>query len=140
MSVPAVGASLKRTGIEQSNKCGVRWYLVVVRDQLIGDSYLSPLATVIFPHPGLVVRSLGTCPEERAKITRGHPRSRYPHRRGGLAPWREPERWAQQYGFDRALVITGSMLDDYLRRATGWRLIRQTRVAAFHARCTADQQ
>jgi hypothetical protein len=44
------------------------------------------------------------------------------------------ERWAWDYGFDRALTQKGSGFDRYLRRAPGWTLVRETEVASLYRR------
>lgn len=44
------------------------------------------------------------------------------------------ESWRKQYDFRYALVATGTPLDEYLRRAKGWRLLTQDSAAAlYHA-------
>lgn len=47
------------------------------------------------------------------------------------------DRWAQQYGFDRALVATGSPFDHILRRDSTWRVVRETKAATLHERIVA---
>jgi hypothetical protein len=44
------------------------------------------------------------------------------------------ERWAEEYGFDRALVIPGSGFDRYLRGADGWVRIDGTADAVLYRR------
>jgi hypothetical protein len=44
------------------------------------------------------------------------------------------EQWADQYGFDRALVESGSGFDLYLKEAPGWTEIGRTPSAALYAR------
>jgi hypothetical protein len=43
-------------------------------------------------------------------------------------------RWAQQYGFDRALLMTGSSVDRHLRSHPNWWVVRETRAATLHER------
>ncbi|HBI45388.1 MAG TPA: hypothetical protein DDY78_21430 [Planctomycetales bacterium] len=48
-----------------------------------------------------------------------------------------PERielWADEYGFDRALVLPGSGFDRYLSDADGWALVRRTPEAVLYRR------
>jgi hypothetical protein len=49
------------------------------------------------------------------------------------------DRWAEQYGFDRALVITGLSIDWYLRNSGGWRVVGETPAATFHERVGAPK-
>jgi hypothetical protein len=44
------------------------------------------------------------------------------------------EQWAGQYGFDRALVIAGSRLDEYLGQAPRWALVKRTSTGALYRR------
>lgn len=44
------------------------------------------------------------------------------------------EQWADQYGFDTALIQTGSAFDLYLRRASGWHMVRRTEAATLYRR------
>jgi hypothetical protein len=44
------------------------------------------------------------------------------------------DRWADRYGFDLALTVTGSAFDRYLRHARTWALIRETRAASLYRR------
>jgi hypothetical protein len=51
--------------------------------------------------------------------------------------WDNPglvDRWARQYGFDRALTVTGSTFDRYLRFAPSWKVVAQTTAATLHER------
>jgi hypothetical protein len=48
------------------------------------------------------------------------------------------EEWAQQYRFDRALVIPGSGFDRYLSDADGWRRVGGTADAVLYRRATAE--
>jgi hypothetical protein len=53
------------------------------------------------------------------------------------AYYHHPERieaWAQEYGFDRALVVPDTALDHYLREASGWALVRRTEGAVLYRR------
>jgi hypothetical protein len=47
------------------------------------------------------------------------------------------ERWAEEYGFDRALTLRGSVLDWYLRQASGWGVVRETETATLSERVGA---
>jgi hypothetical protein len=47
------------------------------------------------------------------------------------------DRWARHYGFDRALVVTGSPLDRNLRRDNAWTVVRETKAATLHERAVA---
>jgi hypothetical protein len=49
------------------------------------------------------------------------------------------DRWARRYGFDRALVVTGSSIDWYLRNSGGWRVVGETTAAALHERITVQK-
>lgn len=54
----------------------------------------------------------------------------------------QPERideWARQYGFDRALTITGSSFDRWLRQASSWSLERETPAASWHRRDASQE-
>jgi hypothetical protein len=42
--------------------------------------------------------------------------------------------WAQQYGFDQALTVTGSPFDYNLRQDRAWRVVRETPAATLHER------
>ena len=42
------------------------------------------------------------------------------------------DQWAEQYGFDTALVVTGSLLDRYLHYAKDWEVIRETLAATLY--------
>jgi hypothetical protein len=42
------------------------------------------------------------------------------------------EQWADQYGFDRALVVPNTMMDDYLAHAPGWTVLRRTSTAVLY--------
>jgi hypothetical protein len=44
------------------------------------------------------------------------------------------DRWAGQFGFDRALVVTGSAIDQYLRLSNGWQVVAETKPATLHER------
>jgi hypothetical protein len=46
------------------------------------------------------------------------------------------EAWADEYGFDRALVIPDSKFDQYLQKAPGWAMIQQTPGAVLYRRAT----
>jgi hypothetical protein len=53
--------------------------------------------------------------------------------------YRHPERvedWAQEYGFDRALVIPDSAFDCYLQTASNWVVVRRTEGAVLYRRTT----
>jgi hypothetical protein len=55
------------------------------------------------------------------------------------AYYHHPERiedWAQEYGFDRALVIPGSAFDRYLSSASGWAVVRESAGAVLYRRTT----
>jgi hypothetical protein len=47
------------------------------------------------------------------------------------------DRWAQKYGFDRALVVTGSSIDWYLRNSDSWQVVGETKSATLHERLTS---
>jgi hypothetical protein len=61
------------------------------------------------------------------------------------AYYHHPERiegWAGEYGFDRALVIPGSVFDRYLQTAGGWAEVRRTEGAVLYRRapcCSEDR-
>ena len=44
------------------------------------------------------------------------------------------DRWQKQYGFEMALVATGSGFDRYLRTASNWEVVRQTAPATLYRR------
>jgi hypothetical protein len=49
----------------------------------------------------------------------------------------EPERiddWAEEHRFNRALVVTDSLVDHYLQHHRAWRVVRETRTATLHER------
>jgi hypothetical protein len=47
------------------------------------------------------------------------------------------DRWAQRYGFDRAITVTGSPFDLNLRLSSAWKVARETRTATLHERVVA---
>ncbi len=49
------------------------------------------------------------------------------------------DRWAREFGFDLALTATGSSFDRYLRRASGWVLVRATEAASLYRRASQRQ-
>ena len=57
----------------------------------------------------------------------------------GAAQQQDPsqvDRWANQYGFDRALVVTGSSIDWYLRQSGGWSVVGVTKAATLHEKAS----
>jgi hypothetical protein len=44
------------------------------------------------------------------------------------------DRWAREFGFDLALIATGSGFDRHLRQAGGWTLVRETEAACLYRR------
>jgi hypothetical protein len=53
----------------------------------------------------------------------------------------DPERiedWAKRYGFEMALTQAGSNFDRYLRRARGWRLVREAAAGSLYQRVGKD--
>ncbi len=42
--------------------------------------------------------------------------------------------WADEFGFDGALTVTGSRVDHALRRHGAWRVVRETKTATLHER------
>jgi hypothetical protein len=49
------------------------------------------------------------------------------------------DRWAEQYGFDRALTVTGARIDHSLRGHRAWRVVRETKTATLHERVIAPR-
>jgi hypothetical protein len=49
----------------------------------------------------------------------------------------QADRWAEQYGFDRAITATGSPFDRALRLSAAWQVVRETRAAPLHERVPA---
>ncbi len=48
------------------------------------------------------------------------------------------DRWAEQYGFDRALVVRASSIDQYLRESDGWRVVAECQAATLHERVSGS--